>query len=211
MVRTKEERQAQMAHARAAKAQKPSKQEVSLPQPSVPSDGDKLDAILALGQATSAKLEALESRLTKVEGSTPKFQPMELPEKTTPDVSDTYRPPDVLLAAGMKSLVKDGDTTLGGIRNTDQPAYVQSLPPSQRPIFQVGSQVRLNPDAKVFGSDGRTYRDVYGDKLQGSGGIGKIKNLQYISKTWEPKYTVRISGVTQPSGSGFRESELLPA
>jgi len=122
---------------------------MEIPAPSVPvQTDDKLDAILKL-------MHDFDARLGKVEGSTSQFTPMPRPETTVPDVANTYQPTEEVLKAGMRSMTKDGDTAFGGTRSTDDPAYVQALPPNRRPVFQVGSRVRLNPDPIIPGADGR--------------------------------------------------------
>ncbi len=196
--------------------------------PEAPSEDSKLDAILQL-------VKSFDSRLETVENRTPMFVPAPGPETSIEDRSDTYRPEG--FKGVTKGVAKDGDFDAGGIRSTDNPEYVRSLPPNQRPIFQAGSQVRLNPDAEIIGAErpcdncdatgvktveegtvtcavcdgNKILKPTWASVLKGKPGIGEVKSLQYLDKTWEPKYTVRITGITAKAGSGYRESELLPA
>jgi hypothetical protein len=206
---TSEQRQAASKRAKAMWAdRKAAAQNKSVSVPTVmSSDDNKLDKLLSLVTGQTAKMDMLESRLDNVEGGTAHFRPMQAPERTTPDVSNTYQPPAELMKSGMRGLVRDGDTVTGSTNGIDSPSYIQSLPPNNRPIFQAGAQVRLNPDALIHGGGGRTWGEVLGT----SSGVGQVKNVQYLDKRWEPKYTVVIPEVTRRSGSGFRESELLPA
>ena len=161
---------------------------------------DKLDAILNLVEGFSARLE-------KVEGQSIKFVPMTPEDKPIPDVSNTYQVPEELKASGMKALTADGEMNAWGSRSTDDPAYINNIPQNLRPIFGIGSQVRLNPEVIPEGGDGRTWAEIH-DYLP----VGTVKNLQYMDKTTQPKYTVVfMNGITKKIGSGFREQELLPA
>ena len=51
---------------------------------------------------------------------------------------------------------------------------------------------------------------LLGNPALKSDGIGEIVGTMYMTETWEPKYKVKIGGITKGSGDGFRVSELLP-
>jgi hypothetical protein len=176
-------------------------------------DVSTLDRILQLAEATEAQLEALSQRVSAIEGKQPKFVPMEKPARS--NRVGTYRPPeqlDEVRARGMKTLTEPGQSA-GGRRNILE-IDVNRLPPEYRPVFRQGDLVRINPDAKIHRSEteaepeGRTWGQVL-EKFN-SDGIGEVKALMYISKTYEPKYRVRVPGVTPQTGDGFMEAELLP-
>lgn len=181
-----------------------------------PAPVDKLDQILeAMG--------ALTARVAAVESSTPTFTAQQRPEKAADRLANTYRPPESL-AEAKKHLTRDGQL-ISGITNDELRDQIQAMKPEDRPIFGPGSRVRVNPDALIFGSDApadadkpddperpitpRFWRDVL--KIRNSDGVGTVSDISLITKSYEPKYKVKVPGLTGLIGDGFRESELLPA
>lgn len=161
--------------------------------------------VTALLGTISEQLGQLSQRIAAVEDRQPQFRPMQrAPARIAPE---PYRPPEQLLKEAKANLRKEGDTASGRTNYLQNPEHAKKLPPEYRPIFRSGDTVRINPDAKVFGSD-----KVWGDVLQtkNTPGIGEVLAIQYITKSFEPKYTVIVPGLTQRDGDGFRESELLP-
>ena len=153
---------------------------------------------------TAEEAAALRERIQDLERKQPKFV-RNRPEGNLR--ARTYVPPEALRRQSMKNLAKgqnDGGTT----RWLDTPQGRDSLPPEYRPVFQPGNIVRLNPDAVIFGSDGKTWGDLL--EARSLDGVGEVVGTMYITDTWEPKYKVSIRGLTNGSGDGFRESELLP-
>lgn len=188
------EAQKKMAKVRAARKPKAS-----------PVTDVRLDKILGLLTPLSEQVQTLAERVTQLEGTKPQFVPMRRLERTPH--RQTYVPPQELIARARAKLKKAGDTASGRMNYLQDPEQARKLPPEYRPVFESGDIVRLNPDAFIFG---RTTK--WGDVLakQNCEGIGEVLTIQYITKTFEPKYTVVVPGLTRSNGDGFRESELLP-
>src|SRR3990167_1303732 len=151
---------------------------------------DKVGAVADGVSRLSSRIDALEQK----PANAPRFVPMK--RDTAPSVAGTYEPPEAIQRRAMKGLQRDGDQTSGrtGLWN--------------RPVVKSGDTVRINPDTHIWGSN-KTWGDLLADK--GIDGIGEVLSIQYMTKTWEPKYTVQVTGLTRKDGDGFRESELMPA
>ena len=156
---------------------------------------------------SSEEVVALKSRIAELERAQPKFVKMER-EPRNPRAR-TYAPPENLVKQVMKGLAK-GQETQGTVRWLDTQQGRQTIPPDYRPLFGPGDLVRLNPEAPVWQMEGKTCGDLLGNPALKSDGIGEIVGTMYMTETWEPKYKVKIGGITKGSGAGFRESELLP-
>lgn len=160
-------------------------------------------------------MERMEARLTALEERQPaQFTPMRSEEDPRKAEIGTYQPPEALMKQSIKGLTRDGQQTSGNRGPMENPEYVSKLPPKYRPVFRSGARVRINPDAVVHGTatnaDGPvSWRDALA-KVK-SPGDGEILAINYMRKTWEPKYTVFVRGLTPARGDGFSESELLPA
>lgn len=165
----------------------------------------RLDRILSVLEAQGGQIEQLGERIRMVEGGRPQFVPMRREPKAPPPTP--YRPPEELVKQAKAGLRKDGDSSSRRTNYLENPEFAKRLPPEYRPVFRSGDMVRINPEAQVFGSD-----KVWGDILRArqTEGVGEVLSIQYITKTYEPKYTVVVPGLTQKDGDGFRESELLP-
>ena len=166
----------------------------------------KLDAILDSLKPLEEKVTLLSERLEQVENKTPQFTPIRREPTSRETLADTYAPPEQLMRRVMGQVQRDGDTRTGQQGRMDDPNYLKTIPPKSRPVFRSGDIVRINPEALKWGSD-RYWRDILGERP----GVGEVLARQYMTKTYEPKYTVHIPGITGVRGDGFRESELLPA
>lgn len=107
----------------------------------------------------------------------------------------------------MGNLAK-GQDAQGTTMYLDTPEGRRAVPPEYRPVFYPGDRVLLNLEAVPHG-DTRTWEEITSG-LRDFTGVGEVLGTMLITKSWEPKYKVHFPGMTQPSGSGFRESELLP-
>lgn len=175
-------------------------------------DSGKLDLLLE-------QMGILRNRVEAVEKGSTTFSPMRTVENSADILADTYKPPEELLAEARRSLTRAGQSVTGIMNSMEDPEYIKHLPPEQRPIFRSGSRVRINPAAFINGTEGydsddrpltpRPWSDVL--KRRRSDGRGVVLAIQYMTKTWEPKYTVHVPGVTGKDGDGFHEHELLPA
>lgn len=176
----------------------------------VPSDLDsKLDTILQ-GMA------GISDRLDVVEAKSSTFVPMVREEQMSDRLAGTYQPDAVPTLKSMTSgLNKAGDTASGHKGALDRPGEIAKLPPQYRPKFRSGQMVRINPESWIWeGRDdegnpksSRRWGEML-TKLR-IDGVGEILHIQMMDKTWQPKYTVFIRGLTKTTGDGFRESELL--
>jgi hypothetical protein len=167
---------------------------------------DVLDRILDAVQGLAARVEQIEARGTVVSGPQfVKMQPRDA-DRPTPDV---YQPPEALKAQAIKSLTQDGQTVSRNVGPLENPKTLRNIPPQHHPMFRSGDLVNINPDAEVWGSDGKRWADVLAQKK--SSGQGTVLSVQGHTRTFEPKYTVQVPGLTQRNGDGYRESELLPA
>ena len=164
---------------------------------------DKVGAVADSVSKLSSRIEAIEQRPANVT----QFVPMK-PRDTAPNLAGTYEPPEAIQRRAMKGLQRDGDQTSGRTGLWNNPEFLKKIPPQNRPVFKSGDTVRINPDTPIWGSK-RTWGDLLADK--GIEGIGEVLSIQYMTKTWEPKYTVQVTGLTRRDGDGFRESELMPA
>lgn len=175
-------------------------------------DSGKLDRILE-------QMGILADRVAAVETGKTTFSPMRQVENSADVLANTYKPPEQLLAEAKRSLTRAGQSATGIMNSMEDPEYIRNLPPDQRPIFRSGAKIRINPECYIHGTEGfdvhgrpltpRLWSDVL--NFQRSEGFGIILAIQYMTKTWEPKYTVHVPGVTGKDGDGFHESELLPA
>ena len=163
---------------------------------------DKVGAVADGVSRLSSRIDALEQK----PASAPRFVPMK--RDTAPSVAGTYEPPEAIQRRAMKGLQRDGDQTSGRTGLWNNPEFLKKIPPQNRPVFKSGDTVRINPDTHIWGSN-KTWGDLLADK--GIDGIGEVLSIQYMTKTWEPKYTVQVTGLTRKDGDGFRESELMPA
>lgn len=166
-----------------------------------PPDERKVEDLEKKVAALMAKLEEVQSQANQ-----PKFVPMK--RDTGPSLAGTYEPPEALAARVMKGLTKAGDQVSGRVGLLSNPEYLKKIPPQNRPVFKSGDQVKINPEARIWGSD-KTWASIL--EARRVSGEGEILSIQYMTKTWEPKYTVHVPGLTRKDGDGFRESELLPA
>ena len=169
----------------------------------------RLDELLSKVGDVAAGLNKLNGRIEALEqkpATAPQFVPMK--RDTTPSKAGTYEPPEAIQRRAMKGLQRDGDQTSGRTGLWNNPEFLKKIPPQNRPVFKSGDTVRINPDTPIWGSK-RTWGDLLADK--GIDGIGEVLSIQYMTKTWEPKYTVQVTGLTRKDGDGFRESELMPA
>jgi hypothetical protein len=153
-------------------------------------------------------IASLQERIDSMEGNAPRFVPMKTEDDPRRQMANTYVPPQELWKRDVKSLTQDGQTVQRTVSPLENPAYLNNLPARFRPIFRSGDIVRVNPDKEIWGAEGRRWRDVL-EKAK-SDGVGEVVAVQHRTKTFEPKYSVFVKGLTPRSGEGFRESELLP-
>lgn len=154
------------------------------------------------------RLQALEAENAELKAKQPKFQPMQRIERPR---SGGYVPPEELRKRDMKELHSNGQMLARNLSVYDNPQRWADVPEQYRPVFQTGDLVAVNPEAQVHGSD-KTWGEV---SLPGGGTasqvVGEVVATLGRSRTWEPKYRVRIPGLTRSGGDGFHESELVPA
>ena len=155
-------------------------------------------------QDLMAELAVLRSQVETLTRAQPKI--VRAPRQT-PRYERTYETPEALRAKGMRSIQK-GQEVSGASLYLDTPEGRQKVPPEYRPVFYPGDRVLLNLEVVPHG-DHRTWGQITSG-LRSFTGEGEVLGTALITKTWEPKYKVHFPGLTQPSGSGFRESELLP-
>ena len=156
--------------------------------------------------AASAELNELRAEVARLKAAQPKFVRA---APVRPARQRTYEPPERLRQLATKRLAK-GETVGGQTRWLDTPQGRESLPPAYRPIFYPDDMVQLNPEAPIWGGDGKIWGDILNNPEVKSTGIGTVVGTMYSTETFEPKYKVQIPGLTHGSGDGFRESELLP-
>src|SRR3990167_4373856 len=168
--------------------------------PPVVENEGKLDRILNAIEGLAHRVDGLEARQVN-------FVQRKREKTGGEALAGTYQPPDVLKAQSLKGL-RAGQAASGSIGPLDLPENIAKLPPQYRPIFRSGQLVRINPDALVWGTTAKRWVDVLSDRH--SSGDGEVTAIQFMTKTWEPKYTVYVEGFTGKTGDGFRESELLP-
>lgn len=167
----------------------------------------RIEALLKQTEELIKQNEGLTARLEAAEKQAPpKFVPMK--QDSTPNVAGTYDPPEKIKAKVMKGLTRTGEAVSGRVGLFSSPEFLKKIPPQNRPIFKSGDAVRINPEATVWRGD-KTWGEVL--EAKHIAGVGEILSIQYMTKTWEPKYTVHVPGLTRKDGDGFRESELLPA
>lgn len=176
-------------------------------------DTSVLDKILSAVENVSTSVSSLSERVSQLESNKPKVVHQRVNEESVDKRRGTYTPPEEIRKRGMKSLSKAGQQTVGGVRGLDSPDMVAMLPPEYRPVFQSGDLVRVNPEANVYGTeddkDGPRKWGPILDKL-GIDGVGEVLAVQGLTRSWEPKYTVHVPGLTKTTGTGIREGELLP-
>jgi hypothetical protein len=178
--------------------------DVAIEQDSVPSDSPS-DLQLILGAITdlSAKVNDLTVRVENAERSVPKIAPME-----NDSLTGRY---GTAMEAARQALGKTGEID-GVLKQLPQFANSMEVPKDifafMTPKFQIGQRVRINPDAVKMGGV-RTWSEVIGNT--DTTGFGTIRKVTYMTRQGEWKYKVRIPGLTNSLGDGFRESELLPA
>ena len=160
-----------------------------------------------LGKLLEA-VQGLTSRMERLESTAPQFVPSISPDMDKPKL-ETYVPPEALRRGDIRSLTQDGQTVSRTVGPLENARTLKNIPPAYRPFFRSGDLVRINPDATVWGSKGRKWRDVLA-KTE-SEGVGQVMSVQLLTSTFEPKYTVFVKGLTQRNGDGYRESELLRA
>ena len=169
--------------------------------PPIVEDG-KLDRVLNALEGLLARVENLETRQ-------PQYVPMRREETRRETMANTYQPPEALMAQAKKSLTRADQMASGNTGPLANPENIAKIPPQYRPVFRSGSIVRINPDSLIWGSEDRRWGEILAARQ--SDGVGEVLAITYMTKTWEPKYTVYVHGVTGQTGDGFRESELLPA
>lgn len=173
------------------------------PAPAPVAEPDKLDTVLAF-------LERLEQRVEGLESSSPSQFTAQVPERDPREhTANTYKPPSVqqLQATMIRSLNAAGQTVSRSIGPLENPAMLDKIPPKYHPIYRSGDLVRLNPEAPMHGSDmllGTWMEDNETD------GRGEIVRIQGLTKSYEPKYSVYIRGLTTRNGDGYLESQLMP-
>ena len=165
-----------------------------------PTIGELMELVRKQGEELAALRKQATSR---------QFIPM---QKAQEPRRGGYVPPEQL-QANMKSLLGGAsDEVVGGYSNIYDD-------PKRRPfpaVFRSGSQVRVNPDATVWGTDPpRTWREAIASSKRKGLNVealyGEVYTIMGRSRSGEPKYKVVIKGFTSANGDGFRESELLPA
>lgn len=175
------------------------------PEPSV----EAIDTLLKGMDSMRTMLEGLSERVQGIEERQPKYVPMHHEVSPEKALAGTYQPTEAILKRAMKGLTRAGQTVSSSTGPLENPAILSKIPPQYRPVFQSGDTVRVNPEAEIWGGQGRKWSQVLAEV--DSVGVGEVMSIQYMTKTWEPKYTVYVQGLTQRGGDGFRESELLPA
>ena len=165
--------------------------------------------IMARLEAAEAKAEAAAQRAIAAESRLPTFTPIRQ-ERRAP--VGGYVPPEELRKQDTKGLQRDGDMAHRQLSAYDNPKQWENVPVQYRPVFSAGQPVRLNPAALVHGDKAKTWGSIVSDdgtpvtELE-----GEVIATFGRTKTWEPKYRVRIPGLTRSQGMGIRESELIPA
>lgn len=157
-----------------------------------------------------AFLERLEARVEGLEASGPsQFMPQLSDFDMPTSVANTYAPPSVkdLQATMIRSLNAAGQTVSRSIGPMENPAMLDKIPPKYHPLYRSGDLVRLNPGKALHGSD-----KLIGEMLdeRGSNGKGEIVRIQGLTKSYQPKYSVYVQGLTTRNGDGYLESQLLP-
>jgi hypothetical protein len=156
-------------------------------------------------------LQRLEARLAAVESQSPiTFVPQAVDSVPRDTLANTYIPPNVtaLRATMIRSLNASGQTISRSIGPMENPEMLDKIPAKYHPIYRSGDLVRLNPEKQLHGSD-----KLIGEMLEekASAGEGEIVRIQGLTKSYQPKYSVYIRGLTTRNGDGFLESQLLPA
>ena len=160
------------------------------------------EGLAAMLNELSALVKSQADEIAKLKTATPQFVKMALPDKPQ---ARRYEPPEEFLKRKLK--LRAGEN--GNARHGwwDDPKHLQSIPQEYWPTFHQGDEVRVNPDALVYGSDTMTWGSIL--VKAGSDGIGIVETIAYIDRVrWEPKYIVVVPGLTDRNGAGFRESEL---
>lgn len=173
----------------------------------VPAQPDVLGRILDAVTSLAARVEQIEARGTAAP-SGPQFVKMQ-PRDADKPAPEAYAPPEALKAQSIRSLTQDGQTVSRNVGPLENPKVLRNIPPAHRPVYRSGDLVLINPDAEIHGGEGKRWADVLAQKK--SPGHGTVLSVQGHTRTFEPKYTVHVPGLTQRNGDGFRESELLPA
>jgi hypothetical protein len=165
-------------------------------------------AALSAMELIAESLDRINNRLENLEGTQTTFTPMRPTQSPSPK-ADTYVPPDQLMKRAMREGLKNaGDQVAGRSTYLETPGELAKIPPAYRPVFHSGDQVRINPEATIYASADKRWGEILQDR--NIEGVGEVLSIQYITKTYEPKYSVFVQGLTRATGDGFRESELLP-
>lgn len=183
---------------------------VSPPAPQV-SENKILEMLAGLAQSQEAilgSINTLNERVTKVETATPRTVKAQREPTPNERKAGTYQRPDDLQKRMKLNRGKNG-TASGREGLFDTSKGTDRLPPDYQPVFYQNQLVQLNPAACIWGSE-RHWSEVLADKFQDEPMVGEVLGIQYITKSWEPKYKVHFPGLTAAGGDGFREAELLP-
>ena len=164
------------------------------------------DIAALIRTAVNEAVGPLQAEVARLQAGQPRFVKLPPTQRRRPR---TYEPPEALQAAATRNLHR-GQQANGQTRWLDTPEGRKSIPDDYRPIFGPGDLVRLNPDAPMWGAEGRTWGEVLPSVKDNSQGIGEVICTMFMTETWEPKYKVQVKGLSNGSGDGFRESELLP-
>lgn len=128
------------------------------------------------------------------------------PDWLTSDEMDQVYDPDKILS-GLESGADEGAAKIMFF-GTDSHAIPKQLLGKFGPKYFIKSRVRINPDAVVWGTEDKKWRDPLNES--GSAGVGIVMKVMHLTDAGDWKYRVRIKGLTGKNGAGFRESELLP-
>lgn len=154
-----------------------------------------------------ALLKDALDRIHQLEAMQPKFTKMQV----APKKKRSYKAPEELaVAVARRTKLGKGQSASGQTKWFDTPEGRATIPEEYWPLFSPGDIVVLNPNAQVWGGEGRTWGEILGEKVHQVS--GEILGTMYLTETWEPKYKVAMPGVGSGQGAtiGLRESELLP-
>ncbi len=164
-------------------------------------------ALAALVRETvELSVAPLREEMAQIRGATPKFTKV-VPPNPSGRRARSYEPPAQLLARALRGIGR-GQNASGQTSWYDSPEGRRTVPVEYWPVFGPGDIVRLNPDARMHGSD-KTWGEVLAGDTRNPDGIGEVTGTAGYTDNFEPKYRLSISGF---SGGvvGMRESELLP-
>lgn len=155
--------------------------------------------LLATIKALSDQVTALSAQVNATKAAAPQFKPMERKRSKDEQIRQALR--DRASTDGGRTIPMD-------VQGRELSTSVLKL---LEPEFHEEDYVRINPEARVHGSD-RTWAEAAERAGLDLGSlVGVVTRTYWINEDLDWKYRVGIKGLSERPSTGLYQSELLPA